>query len=71
MPRKILILVTGLVLLLAIVFTGGAFAQESHECHWESGMAFGQHHAEMARAGMLGADENPGTHHRGYSICAR
>jgi hypothetical protein len=27
-----------------------------------AGQEFGQHHAEMATAGMLGADMNPGTH---------
>lgn len=27
-----------------------------------AGQAFGQHHAEMAQQGMLGADMNPGMH---------
>lgn len=27
-----------------------------------AGQAFGRHHAEMAREGMLGADMNPGMH---------
>jgi len=31
-----------------------------------AGQAFGQHHADMAQAGMLGSDMNPGMH-QGFS----
>lgn len=45
----------------------GAFAQSQEHC-LGSGRAFGQFHAELARNGDLGAEQNPGEH-RGYSAC--
>jgi hypothetical protein len=68
--KKFVVLMMLVALLLTTVFVGTAFAHEGEpHCHWASGFEFGQHHAEMARLGMLGKDMNPGTHHRGYSIC--
>ena len=67
--KKSVVLVV-VVLLVMLVLATTAFAQdgEMHECHWESGRAFGQHVAEHAKMGMLGADHNPGMH-QGYSLC--
>lgn len=62
----LLVVVVALVMLSASVVI--AHEGEVHECHWESGQAFGQHVAEHARAGHLGAEHQPGMH-QGYSLC--
>ena len=55
------------LLLLVIVVPAGA-----HECacDFDSGQEFGQHVADHAQTGHLGADMNPG-HHQGFSPWAR
>lgn len=55
-------------LLIVIVTLAVAAPAMAEEVHCESGMAFGQHHAEMAEDGMLGGEMNPGMHN-GYSHC--
>lgn len=57
--------VTGLT--VALGPASGAFAQGQEHC-LGSGQAYGQYHAELARNGHLGAEQNPGEH-RGYSAC--
>jgi hypothetical protein len=68
--KKIAIIsvVVSLVLLFTLVSAALAHEGDVHECHWESGLEFGQHHADHARAGELGGEHNPGNH-QGYSIC--
>ncbi len=65
MRVKIVVLI--LVLALVLPFVGVSTASAQGE-HCASGYVFGQHHAEMARAGMLGQDMNPGMH-QGFSHC--
>ncbi len=60
MKTTIITLVAAFALLLV---PAGALAANASG---GAGQAFGQHHAEMAREGMLGADMNPG-HHFGFS----
>jgi hypothetical protein len=66
--KKIITLLFALSLLLLLVQATTTLAHEVHECHWESGRAFGQHVADHAQSEELGAEHNPG-HHQGYSIC--
>jgi hypothetical protein len=66
--KKIMILTLVLLLPLLVLATTALAHPEVHECHWDSGRAFGQHHADHAKAGELGGDHNPG-HHQGYSLC--
>jgi hypothetical protein len=70
MRTKTIGFVATLVLILMMTFaaTISAHEGETHGCHWSSGSEFGKHHGEMAQAGMLGVDNNPGVH-QGYSIC--
>jgi hypothetical protein len=63
---KIRIALALIVVLVSLLAVAPAFAEEHPHC--ESGAVFGQHHAEMAQAGELGADMNPGMH-QGYSAC--
>jgi hypothetical protein len=69
-PMKKTVFLVVVVLLVTLALASAAFASdgETHECHWESGRAFGQHVAEHAQMGMLGADHNPGNH-QGFSLC--
>jgi hypothetical protein len=69
--KKIIVFVVAVTVVMLLVLVATTFAHEgdSHDCHWDSGRAFGQHHAQMAQNGMLGGHHNPGTHHQGYSIC--
>lgn len=69
MKKTVLVVTVALVLMLALATAAFAHEGEVHECHWESGRAFGQHVAEHAQMGMLGGDHNPGNH-QGYSLCA-
>jgi hypothetical protein len=57
-----------LALMVCLWSAGSALASDGMEDHCASGYAFGQHHAEMAQEGMLGAEMNPGNH-QGYSVC--
>lgn len=62
--RIVLILVV--IIIVSLLAAPQALAHDGEHC--ASGAAFGQHHAEMAQAGMLGAEMNPGMH-QGYSTC--
>ncbi len=64
----VLTVVLSLLLLFALVAPALAHEGEVHECHWASGLEFGQHHADHAQAGELGGEHNPGNH-QGYSLC--
>lgn len=60
------------IILLGILLTmAGAVMPalaEDGECHFDSELAFGEHHSDMAQLGMLDAEHNPGMH-EGYSPC--
>ena len=58
--RYRIVLALALALVLVFVFAGTALAQTP--ANDGLGRSFGQHHAECARAGMLGQDMNPGMH---------
>jgi hypothetical protein len=62
-----LVVLMVLVVLLSMLVVSPAWASDG-EPHCESGKIFGQHHAEMAQAGLLGEDMNPGMH-QGFSSC--
>lgn len=69
MLRKSLVLTLLILYFLSgLVAVISAHERETPHCHWTSGYEFGQHHAEMAQNGHLGADQNPGQH-QGYSGC--
>ncbi len=55
--KTIIVTLVGLFALLLV--PAGALAANASG---GAGREFGQHHAEMARANMLGADMNPGMH---------
>lgn len=63
---KRFILIALVVIVLSLMAFIPALAQ--HEDHCDSGQNFGQHHAEMAQAGELGKEMNPGMH-QGFSHC--
>lgn len=66
--KRILLIVT-VVLAVALLTTVPALAMpESTHPVCESGSTFGQHVAQHAEGGILGAEHNPG-HHQGYSVC--
>jgi hypothetical protein len=57
------IVITLVALFALLLVPAGALAANASG---GAGRDFGQHHAGMARDGMLGADMNPG-HHFGFS----
>lgn len=61
MTRTLVVLALALVLVLALASPALAVNGSGG-----AGLEFGQHHAEHARAGHLGAEMNPGVH-QGFS----
>ncbi len=66
--RKIMLLAVVLALVMLSVSAVVAHEGDVHECHWDSGQAFGVHAADHAQTGHLGAEHHPGMHD-GYSLC--
>ncbi len=65
--KKALILILALILLIQINYV---LADHDNICdELETGEDFGQHITEHAQEQLLSQDDNPGTHHQGYSIC--
>jgi hypothetical protein len=65
------VMIAVLAAILVVAVAGSALAMVP--ANNGAGQAYGQHHAEMARMGMIGMDPatginmNPGQHHRGMS----